>query len=328
MPDNPVNVTPINNDERELELLNEEIRENPNSPNGYHRRHQYYLDRGEYLKAKEDLNMCIKMSPETAIFYYDKASLLYNLGDFENSLVYAEQSIELDSTSKESYVLKGKIYLGVPNYGKALDALNAALKIDKYYAEPYFYKGLAYARAGDTVNAVTSLITATEQYSEYYEPYMELGLLYSNHEGEDRERALLYFDNALEIQPNSVEALLAKAIYLQNNGQLDLADSCYNQILAVEPKFEVAYYNKGYIHLMQYKDTQSKQYNDSVLVMAIEDFTSAIDLNDQYVQCYYNRGLAYQYIDDIVSAKVDYATALKIDPDFELANEALRNLRE
>ncbi len=326
---NPAETTttePITNEDRELELLNKEIRENPNSPNGYHRRHQYFIRQGEYARANDDLNMCIKMSPETAVYYLDKARLCYNLGEFENSIAYAEKTVELDSTSKDAHVLMGRVYLGIPNYGKALDAFNRALKIDKYFPEPYFYKGMAYARLGDTVKAVSSYITATEQYSEYYEPYLELALIYAKHEGEERERALLYFDNALDIKPNSIEALLAKAIYLQNNAGVEMADSCYRQILELDPSFEVAYYNMGYIHLMAYRDDAPQAYNDSVLVLAVEDFSSAINLNSNYVQAYYNRGVCYEQLGEKVNAKTDYATALKIDPNFELANKALRKL--
>ena len=315
-----------------LDSLNKVIRENPESPNGYHKRSQFYKEQGMIGKAREDLNICINMSPETSIFYLEKAQLLYALSaqgvtkEFDNCEQYALKTLELDSTAKEAHLLLGKIYLALPNYGKALDQFNAALRIDKYYPEPYFFKGLTYTRAGDTAKAVSSFITATEQNPEYYDSYMELGVLYSNHDADDRQMALLYFDNALAIVPTSIEALLAKGLFLQNNGKLALADSCYNKILELEPNFEVAYQNKGYVHLMTYSDSWEKEKNDSVLVLAIEDFTSAIDLNDQYVQSYHNRGLCYELMGDFISAKVDYATALKIDPFFTLSVNALNSL--
>lgn len=316
----------ILSERQNMELLNKEIRENPDSPNGYFKRYKHYLDIGEIQKAREDINMCINMSPETPIFYQEKAKLLYNLAEFDNCEQYALKSIELDSSAKESHLLLGKIYLAIPNYGMAMDQFNAALRIDKFYHEPYFYKGLTYTRAGDTVNAVSSFITATEQFSDYYEAYVELGILYSNHEGADRNRALLYFDNALQIEPNSIEALLAKGIYLQNNQNLELADSCYNQILNLQSDFEVAYYNKGYIHLLSYQNNWNVEKRDSVLTLAIEDFTSALNINSQYVQSYHNRGVCHELMGDVLSAKVDYSTALKIDPFFALSENALKSL--
>ena len=316
----------ILSEQQKIELLNNEIRENPDSPNGYFKRSKYYLEIGETQKAREDINMCINMSPETSIFYQEKAKLLYNLAEFDNCEQYAMKSIELDSTAKESHLLLGKIYMAIPNYGKAMDQFNAALKIDKFYAEPYFYKGLTFARAGDTINAVSSFITATEQFSDYYEAYIELGILYSNHDGEDKKRALLYFDNALQIEPNSIEALLAKGIFLQNNQSLELADSCYNLILNLQPDFEVAYYNKGYIHLLTYHNEWDKEKNDSVLALAIKDFTSAVNINSQYVQSYHKRGVCYELMGDTLSAKLDYSTALKIDPFFDLSEYALKSI--
>ncbi|HAE31242.1 MAG TPA: hypothetical protein DCF89_09010 [Flavobacteriales bacterium] len=316
----------------QLDSLNKKIRENPDSPNGYFLRSQYYVEQGLLGKAREDLNMCINMSPETAIFYLEKAKLLYQLSaqgmtkEFDNCEQYALKTLELDSTAKEAHLLLGKIYLALPNFGKALDQFNAALRIDKYYPEPYFFKGLTYARAGDTAKAVSSYITATEQNPEHYDSYMELGILYSKHDGEERNMAQLYFDNALEIKPNSIEALLAKGIFLQDNNNFQLADSCYNSILELDPKFEIAYHNKGYMHFKTFKDDLDQESKDSVLILAIEDFTSAIGINDQYVQAYHNRGLCFELMGDYVSAKVDYATALKIDPSFTLSLNALNAL--
>jgi len=322
IPNDQVELTP----EQELESLNKVIRENPKSPNGYHRRHLYYIEQGEYQLAREDLNICINMSPETSIYYFEKAKLCYNLGEIDNSEVHAEKALELDSTSKDAHVLLGRIYLAIPNFGMALDELNAALRIDKNFAEPYFYKGMTYAIAGDTMKAVSSFITATEQYSDYYEAYVELGLIYAQHGGDERKLAEQYFNNALEIKPNSIEALLAKGIYCQDNEDYIMADSCYKLLLEVDPAFEVAYYNMGYVHLLAYRDDAPKEVNDSVIILALEDFSSAIEINDQYVTAYYNRGLCYSLIGDVNSAKVDYATAVKIAPDFIRAQQALDEL--
>jgi tetratricopeptide (TPR) repeat protein len=267
------------------------------------------------------------MSPETAVYYFEKAKLCYNLGEIDNSEVHAEKTLELDSTYKDAHVLLGRIYLAIPNFGMALDEFNAALRLDKNFAEPYFYKGMTYAIAGDTTKAVSSFVTATEQYSEYYEAYIELGLIYAQHSGEDRKLADQYFDNALEIKPNSIEALLAKGISSQDNGDYVMADSCYKLVLNVDPMFEVAYYNMGYVHLLSYRDDAPKEYNDSIIILALEDFSSAIEINDLYVTAYYNRGLCYSLIDDVNSAKVDYATAVKLEPSFAMAQEALNSLK-
>ena len=83
--------------------------------------------------------------------------------------------------------------------------------------------------------------------------------------------------------------------------------------------------NENYPNKWEFPGGQ-KEKNDSVLILAIEDFTSAIDLNDQYVQSYHNRGLCHELMGDFISAKVDYATALKIDPFFTLSVKALNSL--
>ena len=80
------------------------------------------------------------------------------------------------------------------------------------------------------------------------------------------------------------------------------------------------------MHFKTFKDDLDQESKDSVLILAIEDFTSAIEINDQYVQAYHNRGLCFELMGDYVSAKVDYATALKIAPSFTLSLNALNAL--
>ena len=71
-----IQITKVLSPEARLDSLNKMIRENPESPNGYHQRSNFYFEQGMTGKAREDLNICINMSPETSIFYLEKAELL------------------------------------------------------------------------------------------------------------------------------------------------------------------------------------------------------------------------------------------------------------
>ena len=46
------------------------------------------------------------------------------------------------------------------------------------------------------------------------------------------------------------------------------------------------------------------------------DFTKAIKIDPDYSTAYYNRGLAYNILENYKNAIADYTRAIKIDPDF------------
>lgn len=310
-----------------VDLLNAEIRSNPNSANGYYKRSAYYEEQGELEKAKQDLNLCINMSPELGIYYLAKSRICYKQGLIEQAELYAKAAKQRDSQLKEAYLMLGKIYLGIPNFDGAIAELDSALMIDKFYADSYFYKGMTFARAGDTLRAVSSFQTAVQQDPDMYKAYLELAMLYEKNESEDRKLALEYYDNALAIAPESIEALLAKGKFCQDNGMIPEAFISYSKIIDIDNTFEVAFHNRGYLNILLYEDGGSADYNDSIMLAGVNDFSNAIKLNSNYVQAYHNRGLCFETLGDVVAAKLDYATALKIDQTFVPSQQGLDRLQ-
>ena len=61
----------------------------------------------------------------------------------------------------------------------------------------------------------------------------------------------------------------------------------------------------------------NKRYSESV-----EDFTKAIKVKPNYIDAYFNRGIAYEYMGESNRALKDYANVIKLDPGM---NEAYIN---
>lgn len=296
----------------------------------------------------DSINTLIRNSPNEAGLYFERAKMHYEQHDLASSLSDVGRALRLDSNNTDYYLLLadlqlinkqsretrntllkahgkdpknvdvllklGELYMIVQDARESFKYLNMALQLDVHNATAYRLKGFNYKYLGDTVNAVSSFQTAVEQDPGDYDSYMQLGLLYSIRL---HPLALDYFNNALKTQPNSLEALYAKGLFLQNTGEERLALATYDKIIELNKEYFNAYYNKGFIY-MEYLNAYDS---------AAAEFTKALEFGPpNYVQAVYNRGLAYERSGDLAKAEADYREALKMEPQYDLAARGLSRL--
>jgi tetratricopeptide (TPR) repeat protein len=98
----------------------------------------------------------------------------------------------------------------------------------------------------------------------------------------DKDRALVDFSNAIQLNPNYAEAYYTRGIVYSHMGIYQKAIEDLNKAIALKQKYAEAYNNRGaaYINLGQYQQ-------------AIEDLNKAIALKQEYADAYNNRGAAY-----------------------------------
>jgi tetratricopeptide (TPR) repeat protein len=293
--------------------LNKKIAADPNNASLYHERAYIYLRLGDFEKAMNDANRSISLDPDFAGYYYTKGEIFFAEYKADSAKAQYEKALSLKPDYWDAELKIGKMYMYLKNWEIAIKHINNALKIEPSIPEAYFMKGEIYEELGDSSKAASSFQTATEQNPDYYEAYIRLGLLYA---GARNMLALDYYNTALTLRPESVEALYNKAIFCQNNGLYDQALATYDKILAIKNEFEIVHHNKGYIFLVYLNQPET----------AIDHFNAALQINPKYVSAYHNRGLAHEELKAYSKAREDYQKALSIDPQFDLSAEALDNL--
>ena len=130
-------------------------------------------------------------------------------------------------------------------------------------------------------------------------------------------KAIDYFNNALNIEPKSIEARYALGMFCQENEEYNKAIEAYTTILQIDPDYREAHYNLGYIHLVYLK----------VYDVAAKHFTDAINCDSNFAEAYYNRGYCFELLGDINNAKTDYEKALKIKTNYSKAIEGLNRIQ-
>ena len=152
-----------------LDEINQEILNNPESPNGYYRRAFYYKNNYEFNNAITDINRALKLTPDVPALTYLKADILFNQAGatqnpvlYEQAEIYLLETIKMDSTHVEAQVLEARINMAKPNLDMAMSNLNSALRADKRFAPAYFWKAMIFELKRETEKAKSSYQTAIE----------------------------------------------------------------------------------------------------------------------------------------------------------------------
>ena len=297
-----------------LSVINIQIKKDINDPKGYLTRSKYLYRQGNKEKALNDVNRALKIDSTISEAYLMKADLLIEMRRYRDSKMTLERLLKIDKINTWGFLKLSKIYMALKNYDKAFEHINAALKIDPYHAEAYYFKGLVYKLLKDTANAISSFQTAVER-KEHYQSYNQLGILYAlKHDS----IAIDYYNNAIRMDSNNIEAIYNKNLYLQSNNRVEEALMGYNYILKKDPKHINSLYNKGYIYLVYLPNYEQ----------AIHFFSKAIEIDQYYSNAYYNIGYAFELSNNESKALEYYKKTLKIQPSHTLAAKGISRLKK
>lgn len=287
----------------------------PSDPERYVGRAAWHLRNGRIAEGLLDLNLALEADSTHAPAWSAKADALYLTQAFEPCIEHLDACIETAPDHIPCLLRRAEMHIHLRQYPEAFARLNDVLRQAPLNHEAYWMKGMIYRDQGNSENARSSFQTAVEVNPDFFDGYIALGLAYA---AEMDTLALVYFETAKELRPQSVEARYNLAYCLQehkptNRGFLDRALKEYRGILKIDPSNAASAFNQGYIHL-EYLQTYDS---------AAHHFSKAIEALPYYHQAFFNRGLAYESLGEAAQAELDYREALRYKPDYTAAALAL-----
>lgn len=294
--------------------IEKRILERPGDGSLFAERARLYERLDSVLPAMNDWKRAIALDSTNAQYHMAISDLFYRKVRLEDAEYHLRNAIRLAPSDTEPLLKLSELKLANREYIRAMELANQALRIDDQHARGYYLKGWIHMESGDTALAISSYRTAVERDPVFYESYVQLGVL---HAALQEGIAWDYYNSALEVRPNGMEALYGKAMLAQDNHMDSLALALYAQIKMVDPRNPLPWYNTGYVLL----EHQRKPLEARV------EFSQAIDRFPMYAQAYYNRGLTYELENKLDSAMLDFQRTLEYDPDMELANQAIVRMR-
>jgi tetratricopeptide (TPR) repeat protein len=220
--------------------------------------------------------------------------------------MYPERVPSLLKMAQLKFILK--------DFDGSVLTVNEAIRLDPQNADAYFMLGMNFKALGDSKRAINAYQTSVELNSGLTDAWIILGEM---HEGQDDGKALRYYENAILSNAKSMQALHAKAYFLQNHGNIPGAQQIYKQIIATDSSYADAYLNAGLLYLEA----------DS-LEMAYQNFTKMTAIAPRNHMAYYLRGKVAEKKKDVKSAQKDYETALNLKNNDKNVMDALNSLKK
>jgi protein O-GlcNAc transferase len=229
----------------------------------------------------------------------------------ERAIGNLKEAITLKPEYADLHYNLGKAYIENNQYSEASKVLKTALELNPRYARATLLYGIALYAMGDHAQGFQyvhhacdlsgeleiSLQRAAEEADQQGEKETTLRLLKAMNEPRT-EDSLYYADKAREAY---------------RKGDFETAVKEMQEAVALKPHYADLQNLLGtYLY-------EAKRYAEAVVV-----FARAIQINPQYVDAYLNHALSLEALGETDAAKKAYAAVLIIDPENQVAKDALK----
>lgn len=192
---------------------------------------------------------------------------------------------------------------------QALEDMNRAVALDSSRTDYYMFMADLSFRTLQIQNSVKQFEKVIALDPKNIEANLKLSEIYLYTKG--YQQCLHYADEALKINKNKAKAYFLKGFAFKEMGDTVHAISSFQTVVEVEPENYDAYIQLGNI--------QAARRNKSALLY----YNNALRLSPKSIEALYDRGLMYQNMGELESAKADYKAILAIDPADADANHNL-----
>ena len=295
-----------------LDRLTEAIRQDSTNAALYGQRASMYYDLENFDYAIDDLVRAIALDSTNIGYHYHLADVYLDYYRSRLALRTLERAVALDPDRLESRLRIAEAQLILKQYEEAIGSLNQAVRIDARNPEAYYLLSQVFAETGDTTRALNAAEEATQIDPDMIDAFLLLGELQAARGNPD---ALRYYDAAVDIDPEDVISIHARADYLRDRGRVAEAIREYRRASFIDRQYVAGNFNAGLLLLEQ--DSLRQAYNE---------FNITIKNDPIHIRAFFYRGYASEQLGDFDAARRDYETALRMAPDFTLAREGLERL--
>ena len=254
--------------------------------------------------------------------------LYYAENNPDVALPFVDKALEIEKDSPEYIFFKAYITgmaatrdllnLGRPFNKAELDRAHQAYAeavflqgLDPKRPEPYILQGQILAALKETARAKAAIQKAVEMDPQNDFALMRLAMVQLDEK--DVAGAEASLEAALSLNPKSKWAWLWKGVVAMDfKKDPESARTCYDKALEIDPKFDLALYNRGWT----YVTGKEKRYD-----LARAEMKKALAINPDYKEACYATGMFYGYEDNYAVAKVWMEKAVATDANFLLAHK-------
>jgi len=280
----------------DLTLWDDTVHKSPHKARPRYNRGFAYFSRGDFVRARSDLDEAIRIRPNYLEAYINRGIMSYEEGSFSQALSDYDQAIKIDPAVAEVYYDRGDVFAKQDDFTQALLNYNKAIALDPDYAEAYTNRGSLYVKQGNIIQALSD-------YNKAIGLYPPAASQWASNIGPKELKTASIGNVARRKYSSYADAYYDRACVFDRSGQLPQALADYDAAIEINPAYADAYNNRGYIYSRQ------GQY-----VQALSDLTKAIEINPDIAGYYYNRAVPDIKLGSNVQAIADLSKAIELDP--------------
>jgi tetratricopeptide (TPR) repeat protein len=275
------------------------------------------------------VSLGISESPETLL---SSGQTKLAEGDLQGALTDFQLALEQDNKFDLAMLELAQLQLRLGNMEKAKELLFRAVEVNEENRKEFdrfndinikMNDGGRAMKNGQYEEAFSNYEVVVKEFPNFTEAVYSMGL--ANFRLADFESAVKYFSEALELNPEHVNARTAidnvvKNTFNEGNnsyrrGNLEGAMEAYHQVLGYDSTFVKAHYQIGVI--------EAKRGNLSV---AIDSYSQAINIDSTFYQGWFALGLALNKYGDKSGALESFQQAVTIHPGYAKAYSSMGDI--
>ncbi len=315
----------------------------------------FQLERYEGALAAYD--KALQLQPNDSKTLNNKGKVFYQIGRYQEALDVYEQAIKIAPDDASAWHGKGLALISLERTQESLAAFDTAKAIQPQDPTVWQSKGLALEYLQRQQEAIKVYEEALAVYEETVKKkpidstaWTDRGTVLSKFQR--FPEAINSYEKALKIKPDFYEALLGKANVLASLQRYDEALKFYDQVVKTKPNDYQTWHIRGDLLARSKKDYKAaiKSYDQALefqprfypallgkglALTSLEQYSEAlsavdkakdIQANDQYVWA--NRGFVLEKMGKKAEAIASYEKAIEINPKFQQAIDALKQLQQ
>ena len=180
----------------------------------------------------------IKVMPDNAAAYFERARVFYNTTRFREARKDLDAAIRLDPRQAKYFCVRGNVLAALGLDDNALPDYDAAIRLDPGYAKAYNGRGFIYGNTAQTGKALADYGKAIELAPA--EPVYYFNRASCLLKLRRYKEALNDCDKALELDPGYTEVYTRRGHALIGLKQYDLAIAAFDKALKLMPEYKPA----------------------------------------------------------------------------------------
>lgn len=287
---------------RALKDCSQAIKILPEDAKVYNQRAQIYYEQKKYDLADADYTKMISIDEGDVMGYMGIGRNANVQKRWDDAIKQFDYVIKLSPDYSSGYSFRAESYVGKKQYDKAIDDVLKALSIDGDLKAYYYLQILADSAYTKTVAKLK--IEKNKAPNDYTWGFY-LGIVYES--AEKYHNAIEAYKSSLALENNDVLAYRLANCY-DELGDYDLALSYCNQAISIDSTDTDYIFYKANIENNAGKEKE-----------AISTMDTYIEKNPESSYGYYRRGWFKDYSGDIDGAIEDYSMCIAVDPNYAYA---------